>query len=441
LISLKFKNQTVKDQYDNRIKPDIVAPGVSITAAQAGSVSGYVMYSGTSMATPFVSGTVALALQDGSGLTPDLVKNLIKITAQGRGLENDWGTGLVDGYAFVAEARNETISGPTPFPTYQPISGTVSDFDEWTWTFHITGEDLNIPIGVTITIEGEPACSFGVPPDWCLAWEWSPDLDAELIDPINNTIATSTCPLGNECESMGRQETLHAMPTFQGTYTVKVKPFTDSPNNGKGGNFILDVSTGPLDALGEDLCPDDPNKTVPGDCGCGNLDTDSDGDGTADCNDNCPNDPGKTEPGICGCGVTDTDTDSDGTADCNDLCPSDPDKIDLGTCGCGVADTDSNGNGIPDCIEPSDCDSCFKGDCDGVCHPKEVGTNCPDCSSTPAEEVCDDEIDNDGDGLFDCDDIDCSNETVCQDSCLPRKELCSLNEECCSGRCFRGACK
>ena len=35
--------------------------------------------------------------------------------------------------------------------------------------------------------------------------------------------------------------------------------------------------------------------------------------------DNCPADPLKNEPGICGCGVADTDTDSDGTPDCNDL--------------------------------------------------------------------------------------------------------------------------
>jgi hypothetical protein len=47
-------------------------------------------------------------------------------------------------------------------------------------------------------------------------------------------------------------------------------------------------------------------------------DTDTDGDGTPDCNDNCPDDPDKTEPGICGCGVPDTDTDGDGTANCLD---------------------------------------------------------------------------------------------------------------------------
>jgi len=34
--------------------------------------------------------------------------------------------------------------------------------------------------------------------------------------------------------------------------------------------------------------------------------TDTDGDGTADCNDGCPNDPNKIAPGNCGCGNSDT---------------------------------------------------------------------------------------------------------------------------------------
>jgi hypothetical protein len=38
--------------------------------------------------------------------------------------------------------------------------------------------------------------------------------------------------------------------------------------------------------------------------------------------DNCPNDPNKTQPGICGCGVADVDTDGDGIYDCNDNCPN-----------------------------------------------------------------------------------------------------------------------
>jgi len=91
-----------------------------------------------------------------------------------------------------------------------------------------------------------------------------------------------------------------------------------------------------------DCCPNDPNKVDPGMCGCGVLDTDTDGDGVADCIDLCVNDPGKFTPGICGCGLSEVnidDTDGDGTPDCLDQCPRDPTRTKAGVCGCGVADT------------------------------------------------------------------------------------------------------
>lgn len=54
-------------------------------------------------------------------------------------------------------------------------------------------------------------------------------------------------------------------------------------------------STGGVSSTGgsgaTDLCPNDPNKTTPGTCGCGVADTDADGDSVADCNDICPNNP------------------------------------------------------------------------------------------------------------------------------------------------------
>mgnify|MGYP001565683376 CR=1 FL=1 len=45
---------------------------------------------------------------------------------------------------------------------------------------------------------------------------------------------------------------------------------------------------------------------APSRCGWCVPDTDSDGDGTPDCHDGCPNDPNKSAPGDCGCGVADT---------------------------------------------------------------------------------------------------------------------------------------
>jgi hypothetical protein len=106
-----------------------------------------------------------------------------------------------------------------------------------------------------------------------------------------------------------------------------------------------------------DECPDDSNKSAPGVCGCGVLESldDADSDGTFDCNETCPNDSAKTAPGVCGCGVSDIDANGNGTADCldpPDLCPTDTLKDDPGVCGCGVPDDDLNANGTADCNDP-----------------------------------------------------------------------------------------
>ena len=99
----------------------------------------------------------------------------------------------------------------------------------------------------------------------------------------------------------------------------------------------------------QDQCPDDKNKTEPGQCGCGKSERDGDRDGTPDCNDKCSEDPRKTQPGQCGCNVPDVDNDKDGTIDCKDKCPYDKNKVEPGKCGCNVADTDTDKDGTPDC--------------------------------------------------------------------------------------------
>jgi len=170
--------------------------------------------------------------------------------------------------------------------------------------------------------------------------------------------------------------------------------------------------------ISEDLCPSDPAKTDPGVCGCGTPDTDSDGDGTPDCNDGCPADPAKTDPGVCGCGVADTNSDGDGTPDCNDGCPNDPAKAAPGICGCGVSDVDTDGDGTPDCNDgcPNDPAKAGPGICG--CGVSDVDTDgdgtadcndgCPNDPAKAAPGICGcgvSDVDTDGDGTADCNDL------------------------------------
>ncbi|MBV9948004.1 MAG: LamG domain-containing protein [Myxococcales bacterium] len=84
---------------------------------------------------------------------------------------------------------------------------------------------------------------------------------------------------------------------------------TDAAATETGGGLAdVDLCLGDASTLldsGFDCCPNDPSKTQPGQCGCGIPDTDTDGDGVADCIDGCPKDRTRTTPGPCGCGVAD----------------------------------------------------------------------------------------------------------------------------------------
>ena len=214
---------------------------------------------------------------------------------------------------------------------------------------------------------------------------------------------------------------------FSGTVDTlkKVDACPNDPNKTEPGICGCGVPDADTDLDGtpdcNDNCPNDPNKTAPGICGCGVADIDSDGDGVPDCNDNCnnlidsdgdvisdcddlcPDDPGKAQPGTCGCGIADTDTDLDGTLDCNDNCLNDPYKTQPGTCGCGIAETDTDLDGTPNCIDncPNDPNKAQPGICGcGTADTDSDGDGIPDCNDN-----CNNLIDSDGDGTNDCDDL------------------------------------
>lgn len=106
--------------YDE-LKPDVSAPGTGITNAEYdmlgdGSGNGYgPRGSGTSYSAPNVAGIVALILEANPDLTPELVKEILRFTAERRGnatfpeldpfWNKDFGYGIVDAYGAVKVAE------------------------------------------------------------------------------------------------------------------------------------------------------------------------------------------------------------------------------------------------------------------------------------------------------------------------------------------------
>ena len=101
-----------KDQlYSSATQGDFVAlaaPGVEIISTSPGGK--LLVSSGTSLATAFVSGTAALALQQQPHLSPQALQSLLERTAQDlgpKGKDPQFGSGLVNACRAVAELKHD----------------------------------------------------------------------------------------------------------------------------------------------------------------------------------------------------------------------------------------------------------------------------------------------------------------------------------------------
>lgn len=123
--------------FSSRGKVNIAAPGVDITSCWP--PNGYGKLSGTSMATPFVSGVLALVL---SALKADNIKykEIIKpitetfyktaVDAGDPGFDTTYGWGLIDPKSALREAKRVANSSPSAKEIEKSILICKSDFTE-----------------------------------------------------------------------------------------------------------------------------------------------------------------------------------------------------------------------------------------------------------------------------------------------------------------------
>jgi thermitase len=116
------------------IQADVAAPGVAVlstmptypvTLNSYGFYENYDALSGTSMATPMVSGIAGLVFSMNPSLTPAQVKGIIEASAgNGAGWTNQLAFGLVNAATAVAKANNTDAAAPVP-NVLLPVSGST----------------------------------------------------------------------------------------------------------------------------------------------------------------------------------------------------------------------------------------------------------------------------------------------------------------------------
>jgi serine protease AprX len=226
--------------------PDLTLPGVNIVAARATSgapaivppylgLDGlhpepfYASISGTSMATPHLSGVVALMLEVNPTLDLDGVLAALTATARpmfevgtGRALEQwEVGAGYADAYAALARAA-EGAPARTRLETQSLPSWTGS-----------VGTSLIVPVvGVTL-LAAEDNHSLSVPEGAAalrIRTDWTNpllDLDLEVYGPTGALVASSA-------QGASAFEAVSIPGPAGGTYRVRLKGYTNGPTGYTG---------------------------------------------------------------------------------------------------------------------------------------------------------------------------------------------------------------
>ena len=156
-----FQRSSRGPTLDNRVKPDLVAVGVNVTSAKAGTLRGEEDMSGTSMAAPQVAGACAVILEKQPGLDPAGVKRVLLRSADDigpSGPDNTFGYGALnlsraislveerpaDPEVYSLQLSRTAATPGDPVTIEAGVSG-----DTATVEVHVIGRDreIRIPMG------------------------------------------------------------------------------------------------------------------------------------------------------------------------------------------------------------------------------------------------------------------------------------------------------
>lgn len=213
---------------DGRLKPEIVAQGVSLFSADNGSDTDYGSKSGTSMSTPSVTGNIALIQQlndslHSTFLRASTIKALLAETAKetGAGVAPDYtyGFGLMDTKAACDVVFNQHSRDTI-------IENTLNQGASFSYQITITG---NEPLSATLAWTDPPGQS-----NWPVVLnDTTPvlvnDLDIVIIDPSNNTFepfvlnpANPSAPATTGNNRLDNIEKVFIANPVPGNYTVQI---------------------------------------------------------------------------------------------------------------------------------------------------------------------------------------------------------------------------
>ncbi len=404
---------------------DLSAPGGGVLTTTLPSTDpdgdGLGFSGGTSIAAPFVAAAAGLVLSVNPALSAAQVMDILRSTADdigGAGFDVLTGHGRINFHAAVLVAGGTNPAVDTTPPTAQVAAPVAGEVISGISKVVVTASDDTRVTQVDLFVDDAFVSSDTVAPH-----EWAFDT-ATLLDGIHTFHAVAHDLAGNTAKSPLVSVVVDNAPACDCPTDCSTPDDREIP-----GSTCTDGVDNDCDGLWD--CDD---ADCSGDAACLGSLCNNDGvcDPGEDCG-NCATDCHPVPGASCGNGVCEAGNGEDCitcAADCNGKLGGKPERRfccgDVATA-CGDARcADATFACTMEPVAPSCCG-------DGVCEGNETPCSCAaDCGPAPRSEfegmTCNDGLDNDCDGVTDCDDTNCSGDRVCAG--CDNDGICDPGEDC-----------